>query len=99
MFCMAGSSTFLVGPAVRDLGLLGIEEAVRLLTDVPARLYGLGGRGRLEPGAPAGVVVFTPDTVGPGGERSVDDLPGGASRLVVESSGVERVLVGGVEIV
>ena len=31
----AAYSTFLVGAAVRDLGLLGIEEAVRLLTDVP----------------------------------------------------------------
>ena len=99
MFCMAGYSTFLVGPAVRDLGLLGIEEAVRLLTDVPARLYGLEGRGRIEPGAHADLVVFDPATVGPGRERTLDDLPGGASRLVVESAGVERVLVAGTEIV
>ena len=99
MFCMAGYSTFLVGPAVRDLGLLGIEEAVRLLTDVPARLYGLDGRGRIEPGAHADLVVFDPATVGPGRERTLDDLPGGASRLVVESAGVERVLVAGTEIV
>jgi N-acyl-D-aspartate/D-glutamate deacylase len=99
MFCMAGYSTFLVGPAVRDLGLLGIEEAVRLLTDVPAQLYGLEGRGRVEPGAHADFVVFDPATVGPGRERTLDDLPGGASRLVVESAGVERVLVAGTEIV
>jgi N-acyl-D-aspartate/D-glutamate deacylase len=99
MFCMAGYSTFLVGPAVRDLGLLGIEEAVRLLTDVPARLYGLDGRGRIEPGAHADLVVFDPVTVGPGRERTLDDLPGGASRLVVESAGIERVLVAGTEIV
>src|SRR4051812_44085847 len=99
MFCMAGYSTFLVGPAVRDLGLLGIEEAVRLLTEVPARLYGLDGRGRVEPGAHADLVVFDPATVGPGRERTLDDLPGGASRLVVDSIGVERVLVAGTEIV
>jgi N-acyl-D-aspartate/D-glutamate deacylase len=99
MFCMAGYSTFLVGPAVRDLGLLGIEEAVRLLTDVPAQLYGLEGRGRIAPGAHADLVVFDPATVGPGRERTLDDLPGGASRLVVESAGVERVLVAGTEIV
>ncbi len=99
MFCMAGYSTFLVGPAVRELGLLGMEEAVRLLTDVPAQLYGLEGRGRIEPGAHADLVVFDPATVGPGRERTLDDLPGGASRLVVESAGVERVIVAGTEIV
>jgi len=66
---------------------------------VPARLYGLGGRGRIEPGAHADLVVFDPATVGPGRERTLDDLPGGASRLVVESEGVERVLVAGTEIV
>ena len=99
MFCMAGYSTFLVGPAVRDLGLLRIEEAVRLLTDVPARLYGLADRGRIEVGVHADLVVFDPATVGPGRERTLDDLPGGASRIVVDSEGVERVLVGGTEIV
>ncbi len=99
MFCMAGYSTFLVGPAVRELGLLDLEEAVRLLTDVPARLYGLDGRGRVEVGAHADLVVFDPATVGPGRERTVDDLPGGASRIVVDSEGVEAVLVAGTEIV
>jgi N-acyl-D-aspartate/D-glutamate deacylase len=99
MFCMAGYSTFLVGPAVRELGLLGLEEAVRLLTDVPAQLYGLADRGRIEPGAHADLVVFDPAAVGPGREKTLDDLPGGASRLVVESVGVERVLVAGTEIV
>jgi N-acyl-D-aspartate/D-glutamate deacylase len=99
MFCMAGYSTFLVGPAVRELGLLSIEEAVRLLTDVPAQLYGLADRGRIEVGAHADLVVFDPDTVGPGRERTLDDLPGGASRIVVESRGVDRVLVAGTEIV
>lgn len=99
MFCMAGYSTFLVGPAVRDLGLLTLEESVRLLTSVPAELYGLADRGRLAPGTHADLVVFDPATVAPGRERTVDDLPGGASRIVVDSVGVERVLVAGTEIV
>lgn len=99
MFCMAGYSTFLVGPAVRDLGLLGLEEAVRLLTDVPARLYGLTGRGRIEPSAHADLVLFDPATVAPGRERTLDDLPGGASRIVVEATGVRHVLVDGTAIV
>lgn len=99
MFCMVGYSTFLVGPAVRDLGLLGLEEAVRLLTDVPAQLYGLTGRGRITVGAHADLVVFDPATVGPGREHTVDDLPGGSSRIVVDAEGVERVFVAGSEIV
>jgi N-acyl-D-aspartate/D-glutamate deacylase len=95
MFCMAGYSTFLVGPAVRDLGLLGIEEAVRLLTDVPARLYGLTGRGRIEPGAHADLVVFDPETIGSAPAAWVRDLPGGAPRMIAASTGVTRVLVNG----
>ncbi len=99
MFCMAGYSTFLVGPAVRDLGLLTLEEAVRLLTDVPARLYGLDGRGRIEPGAHADLICFDPGTVAPGRERTLDDLPGSASRIVVDAVGMPHVFVSGTAIV
>jgi len=99
MFCMAGYSTFLIGPAVRDLGLLRLEESVRLLSDAPARLYGLDGRGRVEPGAHADLVCFDPATVGPGREHTVDDLPGGASRIVVDAEGMPHVFVGGTQIV
>jgi len=76
-----------------------LEEAVHFLTDAPARLYGVRDRGRLSEGAHADVVVFDPATVGPAGERTYDDLPGGASRIVAESRGVHHVLVAGTEIV
>jgi N-acyl-D-aspartate/D-glutamate deacylase len=98
MMSGASYSTFVVGDAVRN-GYLAIEEAVHLLSDVPARLYGVRDRGRLTPGAHADVVVFDPATVGPTGERTLDDLPGGASRIVAESRGVHHVLVAGTEIV
>ncbi len=98
MMCGATYSTFLVGPAVRDLGLLPLEEAVRLLTDVPARFYGLRHRGRIEPGWYADLVLFDPDTVAPGPERTRSDLPGGASRLYAPALGVSHVYVNGVEI-
>ena len=100
MMCMAGYSTFVVGDAVRDLGLLSIEEAVRLLTDVPARLYGARRsrphRGRAR--TPTSSCSTRRPSV-PAGERTLDDLPGGASRIVVESHGVDHVLVAGTEIV
>ncbi len=97
--CGAVYSTSLLGEGVRRHGVISWEEAVRQLTDVPARLYGLRERGRLARGWWADVVVFDPDAVGPGPERTRDDLPGGASRLYAESTGVEHVLVNGVEVV
>lgn len=98
---MSGSqySTVVIGPAVRDRNLLSLEEAVRLLSDVPARLYGLRDRGRIETGWHADLVLFDPERVGPGPERTRDDLPAGESRIVSDSEGVEHVLVNGVEIV
>ncbi len=98
MMSGASYSTVVVGDAVRK-GVVTIEEAVRLLTDVPARLYGVRDRGRVVCGAHADLVLFDPARVGPAGERTRDDLPGGASRIVAESTGVEHVLVAGTEIV
>ena len=75
--CGAIYSTSMLGDGVRARGLLSWEQAVRLLTDVPARLYGLRDRGRLVPGGFADVVVFDPTTIGHGAVRTRDDLPGG----------------------
>ena len=58
--CGAIYSTSMLGDGVRARGLLSWEQAVRQLTDIPARLYGLRDRGRLVPGAYADVVVFDP---------------------------------------
>jgi N-acyl-D-aspartate/D-glutamate deacylase len=75
-----------------------LEHMVELLSDVPARLYGLRERGRLERGFAADLVVLDPDGLGVSPMRVVRDLPGGAPRLMSEPSGVERVLVNGVEV-
>ena len=76
-----------------------MEEAIRQLTDVPAKLYGLRERGRLEPGFHADVVVFDADTVGLGETYTRYDLPGGAGRLYADANGIDHVFANGVEIV
>jgi N-acyl-D-aspartate/D-glutamate deacylase len=85
--------------AARRHELLSLEEAVRLLTDVPARLYGLRDRGRLVEGSSADVVVFDAARVAPGPVHTRNDLPAGAGRLYAEAEGIDHVLVNGVEVV
>ena len=92
-------SSKVLGEGVRDRGLITMEEAVRQLTDIPANLYGLRERGRLEEGFHADVVVFDPDEIGLGETYTKYDLPAGAGRLYADARGVEHVFTNGVEIV
>jgi N-acyl-D-aspartate/D-glutamate deacylase len=85
--------------ASRAHDLVPLEEAVHLLTDVQARLYGIRDRGRLAEGGHADVVVFDADRVAPGPVHTRHDLPAGAGRLYAEAEGIEHVLVNGTEIV
>jgi N-acyl-D-aspartate/D-glutamate deacylase len=97
--CGARYPTELLAEGVRRFGALSLEEAVRMLTGDPARLFGLRDRGRIVRDAHADLVVFDPATVAPGPIREVADLPGGCERLTSDAHGVEHVLVGGVGIV
>ncbi len=99
LMCHANYPTVVLGDAVRLRGLLALEEAVRLMTDVPARLLGLRDRGRIEPGAIADLVLFDPASVGSGPAVARRDLPGGEERLYAESVGVRQVIVGGEAVV
>jgi N-acyl-D-aspartate/D-glutamate deacylase len=89
-------STTLLAKAVREHELMPIEEAVHHLTDRPARLYGLRGRGRVEEGWAADLVVLDPATVGPAPVHTRFDLPGGAGRVYGGAVGIEHVVVNGV---
>jgi N-acyl-D-aspartate/D-glutamate deacylase len=93
--CDAGFSTHLLGHWVREKRVLSLEEAVRLLTGRAAEVFGVADRGRLAPGLAADLVVFDPVTVGCEPLRRVQDLPGGADRLVAEAKGIHAVVVEG----
>src|SRR5262245_38408547 len=97
--CDQGFTTYLLGHWVRERGLLGLEEAVRLVTDVPARRYGLAGRGRIAPGYAADLVLFDPRAIGTRPTELAHDLPRGQRRLLQRATGVEHVLVNGTPVV
>ena len=82
-----GTFARFLGRYVRDEALVSLPEAIRRLTSQPARNLGLAGRGRLEPGAFADVVVFNPATIQ---DHATFEDP---HRY---ASGVEHVLVNGV---
>lgn len=94
-----GFATHLLGHWVRERQALGWEEAVRLLTLVPALRYGFEDRGVIQPGKVADLVLFDPQRVGPVRTELWNDLPGGASRLVQRAAGVPYVFVQGTAIV
>ncbi len=53
-----GTFPRVLGHYSRDLGLFTLEEAVRKMTSLPARRFGLAGRGVLRSGAFADIAVF-----------------------------------------
>lgn len=92
----AGFGLHLLGHWVRERGALTLAEAVRRLTSAPAQLFGIRGRGVLEPGYAADLMLFDPQAVGRGPKQRVFDLPGGHPRLTTPAVGVHGVWVNGV---
>jgi N-acyl-D-aspartate/D-glutamate deacylase len=87
--------TRFLADTIRGRRLVPLERAVQLMTDAPARLFGLTDRGRVAEGGFADLVVFDPDTVDSGPAHRVYDLPGDSLRLTAKSTGVKRVFVNG----
>ncbi len=97
--CGARYPTIFLSDVVRERQLLPLEEAVHMMTDVPARFFGLKERGRVALGWHADLVLFDPKTIASEPIRMRADLPGGSDRLFCGARGIEHVLVNGVEIV
>jgi N-acyl-D-amino-acid deacylase len=58
-----GNNARVLGRYVRETGLLGMEDAVRRMTSLPAATFRLKDRGQIREGAWADVVVFDPAAV------------------------------------
>ncbi|OIJ87712.1 aminoacylase [Streptomyces sp. MUSC 14] len=95
--CGAPYTTRFLGDCLRRRKLVGLERAVQMLTDDPARLFGLRERGRIREGFHADLVLFDPERIDAGQARLVHDLPGDSPRLDSAAIGVRAVWVNGVE--
>ena len=58
-----GTFPKVLGKYVREEGILSLEEAIRKMTTLPADRLGLSGRGRLQEGMKADIVVFDPEII------------------------------------
>ncbi|PYM74949.1 MAG: amidohydrolase [Candidatus Rokuibacteriota bacterium] len=80
---------------VRRKQAFTLEQAVRMLTLVPATLWGFADRGLIREGMAADFVVFDPETIVAEMPEVVDDLPAGARRLVQRTRGIAATIVNG----
>jgi len=87
--------THLLSHVVREKQQVTLEDAVRMLSLVPASYWGLSGRGLLREGWKADVVVFNPDTIAPMMPEVDHDLPAGARRLKQKAAGIMATVVNG----
>jgi len=85
-----GSYPRILGRYVRDLGVIGLEDAVRKMTSAVAARLSIADRGLLRPGTYADVVVFDPAVVA---DRATFQEP---HQLSV---GIEEVFVNGMHVV
>ena len=81
-----GTFPRVLGHYAREVGLFSLEEAVRKMTSLTARQFGLKDRGTLREGAYADLVLFDPDTVR---DRATFDDP------KQPAAGIEAVWVNG----
>ncbi len=101
MICDASYTTYTLTHWVRDRRQgerLELAEAVQMLTDRPARLYGFHDRGRLAPGLKADINVIDLERLTLHSPTVVHDLPAGGRRLTQDAHGYVATLVSGVPI-
>ena len=91
----ASQSTFFLTYWVRERERWSIEEAIRRLTSDTADLFGIEGRGRLQPGSFADVNVIDWYALHLPAPTYAYDFPHGAGRYVQNAQGYDFTLVNG----
>ena len=86
----AGSYSRVLGRYVREQHVLGLMDALRKMTVMPADRLSMKNKGRIAPGADADLTVFDPNRVI---DHATFDKP------AVASEGIQYVLVGGTVVV
>jgi N-acyl-D-amino-acid deacylase len=84
-----GTNARVLGKYVRERRLIGLEEAVRKMTSMPASAFRFQDRGQIRPGAIADLVIFDPNTII---DKATFDKPH------AYAEGVDRVIVNGVAV-
>ncbi|ABM11605.1 MULTISPECIES: N-acyl-D-amino-acid deacylase family protein [Mycolicibacterium] len=97
MICDASFPTYMLTHWVRDraTGRLSVQDAVRELTSVPARVAGLADRGRIAVGYKADLNVIDADALTLHKPVIVNDLPAGGRRLDQTADGYVATIVSG----
>jgi N-acyl-D-amino-acid deacylase len=87
--------THLLSHWTREKQAFTLEQAVRMITLVPAQQWGFADRGLIREGLAADLLVFDPDAIAAEMPEVVDDLPAGARRLIQRTRGVAATVVNG----
>ncbi|ANI37867.1 N-acyl-D-amino-acid deacylase family protein [Mycolicibacterium vaccae] len=97
MICDASFPTYMLTHWVRDraTGRLSVQDAVRELTSVPARVAGLSDRGRIAVGYKADLNVIDAQALQLHKPVVVSDLPAGGRRLDQTADGYVATIVSG----
>ncbi len=97
MICDASYPTFVLAHWARDraTGQMSVAEAVRQMTSLPAKVAGLGDRGRIALGYKADLNVIDHAALTLHRPVIVHDLPGGGRRLDQTADGYVATIVSG----
>jgi N-acyl-D-amino-acid deacylase len=84
-----GNAVRALGLYVREKKVIGLEEAIRKMTSLPATQFGFTDRGRLAPGMAADVVIFDAATVADAATYSSPHAyPTGIAHVIVNGAAV-----------
>lgn len=93
--CDGSATTFLLTEWVRERGVLGLEQAVHLLTQRPASLYGFRDRGCLQAGLLADINIIDLSALKILSPYIVKDLPAGGKRFLQNAEGYRYTIKSG----